>query len=49
MPVLNDNANNRKLNLNYWDGDWNSNYRFLGVRNYIYSPANLREFLFLSF
>ena len=27
------NGAKRNLNLNYWDDDWNANYRFLAVRH----------------
>ena len=33
VPYLNRNGSKRNVNLNRWDGDWNGNYRFLGVRN----------------
>jgi hypothetical protein len=34
--VLSENDSKRKLNLNWFDNDWNGNYRFLGVRNCAY-------------
>jgi hypothetical protein len=34
VPYLNRNDSKRNLNLNWWDNDWNANYRFLGVRHY---------------
>ncbi|MEJ0053461.1 MAG: hypothetical protein WDN10_01900 [bacterium] len=34
VPILwNDDNGNWKLDLNNWDGDWNSDNRFLAVRN----------------
>jgi len=36
VPYLNRNDSKRNLNLNWWDNDWNANYRFLGVRHYYY-------------
>ena len=35
VPYLNRNDAKRNLNLNWWDSDWNANYRFLGVRHYV--------------
>lgn len=35
VPNLWRDDSKRNLNLNWWDGDWNDNYRFLAVR-YIY-------------
>jgi len=32
VPYLNRNDSNRNLNLNWWDNDWNPDYRFLAVR-----------------
>jgi hypothetical protein len=32
VVYLNRNDAKRNLNLNDWDGDWNDNWRFLGVR-----------------
>ena len=32
---LDRNDSKRNLNLNWWDNDWNANYRFLGVRHYL--------------
>ena len=32
VPYLNKDGSKRNLNLNRWDNDWNSNYRFLAVR-----------------
>src|SRR3989344_2965298 len=34
VPYLSRNDSKRGLNLNWWDNDWNANYRFLCVRNY---------------
>jgi hypothetical protein len=39
VPVLNFDDNKRKLNLNWFDNDWNDNYRFLGVRKCFYYPV----------
>ncbi len=36
IPELWYNDDDRKLNLNNWNGEWNDNYRFLSVRNYIF-------------
>lgn len=33
VPYLNENSQKRNLNLNYWDDEWNANYRFAAVRN----------------
>jgi len=33
VPYLNRNDRERNLNLNWWDNDWNGNYRFLAVRH----------------
>lgn len=33
VPYLNRNADKRNLNLNWFDNDWDSNYRFAAVRN----------------
>ena len=35
VPYLND-WNDRKLNLNWWNDEWNDNYRFLAVRNFLF-------------
>ena len=32
VPYLNRNVSKRNLNLNWFDNDWNSDYRFLAVR-----------------
>lgn len=46
VPELNWNDSNRKLNLNNWNGDWNGNYRFAGVRNFLFSSGlDRRSFL----
>lgn len=37
VPYLYENDAKRKLNLNWYDNDWNDNYRFLAVRNFLYS------------
>jgi len=34
VPYLNKNDSKRNLNLNWWNNDWNSNYRFLAVRHF---------------
>ena len=34
VPCLNKDDSKRNLNLNWWDNDWNPNYRFLAVRNF---------------
>ena len=33
-PYLNEDGDRRKLNLNWFDEDWNDYYRFAGVRNF---------------
>lgn len=33
VPYLNRNDSKRNLNLNWFDNDWNSDYRFLAVRH----------------
>lgn len=33
VPYLNRNDSKRNLNLNWFDSDWNGNYRFLAVRH----------------
>lgn len=33
VPYLNRNDAERNLNLNWWDNDWNGNYRFFAVRH----------------
>lgn len=33
VPYLNKDDSNRKLNLNWFDNDWNPVYRFLAVRH----------------
>jgi hypothetical protein len=33
VPYLDRNGSKRNLNLNWWDNDWNANYRFLAVRH----------------
>ena len=32
VPCLNRDDSKRNLNLNWWDDDWNDDYRFLAVR-----------------
>ena len=32
VPIVNWNGDNRNLNANNWDDDWNDKYRFLFVR-----------------
>lgn len=41
----------RNVNLNYWDDDWNRNYRFLRVRNSLIFllTQNVRSFLYGPF
>ncbi|HBA36923.1 TPA: hypothetical protein DCZ15_03555 [Candidatus Falkowbacteria bacterium] len=39
VSYLNVDGNKRKLNLNWFDNDWNANYRFLGVRQYFISRS----------
>lgn len=49
VPYLSRNDSKRNLNLNWWDNDWNSNYRFLAVRNfYSFSRDSLSRVLFKS-
>jgi len=38
VPYLNVNGSKRKLNLNWFDNDWNAHYRFLGVRQFFIFP-----------
>jgi hypothetical protein len=38
VPELWNDNDRRKLNLNWFDNDWNDNYRFLGVRHSYFSP-----------
>ena len=38
VPELWNDNGQRKLNLNWFDNDWNANYRFLGVRHSYFSP-----------
>ncbi len=33
VPYLDKDDRKRNLNLNWWDNDWNDNYRFLAVRH----------------
>lgn len=48
-PYLNEDGDRRKLNLNWFDEDWNDYYRFAGVRNSShFSPAFAGEFCFTS-
>src|SRR3989338_10552586 len=45
VPYLNRNDSKRNLNLNWFDNDWNANYRFLAVRHFHdFSRFNRREF-----
>ncbi|MCX6786408.1 MAG: hypothetical protein NTU85_01135 [Candidatus Kaiserbacteria bacterium] len=48
VPYLNRNDSKRNLNLNWWNNDWNSDYRFLAVRHFLdFLPSfNRREFCF---
>jgi len=47
VPYLNRNDSKRNLNLNWFDNDWNANYRFLAVRHFHdFSRPNRREFCF---
>ncbi len=47
VAVLNYDDNRRKLNLNWFDNDWNDKYRFLAVRNslYVFIPPSPAGFL----
>ena len=38
VPILWNDSNGRNLNLNWFENDWNSNYRFLAVRNFLQKP-----------
>lgn len=40
VAYLNLNDSKRKLNLNYYDNDWNENCRFAAVRKLLYSPRS---------
>ncbi len=45
VPCLNEGGSKRNLDLNWFDNDWNANYRFLAVRYFHYfSRLNRREF-----
>ncbi len=35
VPYLNVNGDKRKLNLNWFENDWNSDHRFAAVRNFL--------------
>jgi len=35
VPYLDNWNDKRKLNLNWWNDDWNRNYRFAAVRNFL--------------
>lgn len=50
VPELWYDNSKRNLNLNWWDNDWNANYRFLAVRNYFFILTISSEefFLFVS-
>lgn len=39
VPYLNEDDSKRNLNLNWWNDDWNPDYRFLAVRHFHVSPA----------
>ena len=41
VPYAWDNSGKRKLNLNYFENDWNDNYRFLAVRNSLFHQISL--------
>jgi len=45
VPYLYSNADERNLNLNYFENDWNENYRFLGRRNFLYFSTFLGGFI----
>ena len=46
---LNRNGSKRNLNLNWWDNDWNANYRFLAVRYFCgFSPERIGGVLLRS-
>ena len=52
VPYLWNDDDKRNLNLNYFENDWNENYRFAAVRNdYFFTALKigrifLRDFLF---
>lgn len=41
VPVLNDWNGKRKLDLNWFDNDWNDNYRFAAVRESVWNNKEL--------
>lgn len=49
VPYLYRDADDRNLNLNWFDNDWDDVYCFAGVRNsLLFSLNHLREFCFVS-
>lgn len=40
VPYLNRDGSKRKLNLNWFDNDWNDICRFLAVRQFNHSPSH---------
>lgn len=48
VPYLNRNDAKRNLNLNWWDNDWNGNYRFLAVRHCRYFSRPSRTGVLLA-
>lgn len=46
IPYLNWNGNERYLNLNWFENDWNENYRFVALRkSFLFSPPNFGGFI----
>jgi hypothetical protein len=48
VGILNRNDAKRNANLNYFDNDWNANYRFLAVRHYLFFLPDLHSGSFLE-
>lgn len=40
FSYLNGNADNRNLNVNKFNGNWNDNWWFFGLCQFLYSPLN---------
>lgn len=49
VPYLNKNGSKRNLNLNWWNDDWNPDYRFLAVRHvHCFSRPTMAGVLFCN-
>ena len=44
VPALYSDSDERNLNLNLFDSEWNPNYRFVGLRYFLHSSAFKRKF-----